>query len=226
MKNQRPWILATAAALVLAACGGDGDSSPAPVSIATAQRHLLVDGGSWTLTGSGADGSPYTMNMTFVPLPADTTIVSGAAFPRSQQTFAVVQGGVTLSSGGPTYWFDAASLAVVQSDNDDGTCSLATANTAPPASASVGAGGNLYALSNLDGCTGAASAVSTTATTWSLESDKNVVLLCSNSTSKDLSGSTTATLSICVQAAPDGLIGTKARVTISALGVSTTARNF
>ncbi len=226
MNNQRSWILATMAALVLTACGGDGDSSPAPVSVATAQRHLLVDGGAWTLTGSGADGAPYTMNMTFTPLAAGTTIVSGAAFPRSQQTFAIVQGGVTVSSGGPTYSFDAASLAIVQSDNGDGTCSLATANTAPPASASVGAGANLYALSDLDGCTGAASTVGTTTTTWSLESDKNVVLLCANSTSKDLSGSTTATLSICVQAAPDGSIGTKARVTIAALGVSTTARNF
>lgn len=226
MSTQRTWILATAAALVLAACGGSDDAPPALVSIATAQRNLFEKGGSWTLTGKAPDGSSYTMSVAVVPLAPAATIASGATYPRTQQTFGIVQGGTTVSSGGPTYSFDAASLAIVQSDNGDGTCSLATSNTALPASAVVGAGGDLYALSDLTGCSGSSNIVGSTTTAWSLERDSGVVLLCSNSTSKDLSGQTVATLSLCVQTASDGSIGTKALVTLSAFDMSTSARNF
>lgn len=226
MTIRRTWFPAAAVALLMSACGGDGDAPPVLVSVAAAQRHLLVDGGSWTLTGTDPNGASYTMSVAFVPLAPDTTIVSGASYPRVQQTFAIVQDGTVAPGGGPTYWFDATSLAIVQSDNDDGTCSLATSNTSMPASASVGASGSLYALSDLDGCTGSASSVGSTTATWSLERDSDVVLLCSNATSKDMSGAAVATLAVCVQTGNDGSIGSKARVTITALGLSTTARNF
>lgn len=65
-----------------------------------------------------------------------------------------------------------------------------------------------------------------TTTIWSLENDAGVVLLCWVMTGKDLAGAVIGTVSSCVQLTPEGAIGTKARLTITGLGVSTTARIF
>lgn len=219
--------LAAAAALLLAACGGGGGDTPppGPYAVRAAQTHLLNDTHSWALSGTGPNGQPFTITMAFAPLPPAPFPIGGALGARSLQTYTVQQGGVS-SSAGPTYFFDATSLAIAGSDYGDGTCSIATSNAAVPLSASVGASGPLFSVSDRGGCTAGAAAESTTTTQWSLESDSGVVLLCWNSTLFDLAGTAEGTLASCVQAAPDGALGTKARLTITALGARLDARNF
>ena len=228
MKTFSSSVLAAMTALVLVACGGGGsdDSSPATYAVNTAQRHLLVDGGSWSLTGPAPSGGNYTVVMSLSPTARGTPIVGSTLHQASKQTYTLQQGGVTTSSGGPTLYFDDPGLVIVQTDNGDSSCSVATSNTALPNTASVGASGAFFSLSDLDSCASGGSAVGITTTTWSLENDAGVALLCWNMTGKDLSGAVIGTVSSCVQITPDGALGTKARLTITGLGVSTTARNF
>lgn len=151
MKPHLSSALAALTALVLAACGGGGDDgTPATTyAVNTAQRHLLVDGGSWTLTGPAPSGGNYTVIMTLSPTALGTLIIGNTEHWTSKQTYALHQGGVTIA-GGPTLLFDDPGLVIKQTDNNDGTCSVATSNTALPDTASVGASGAFYSLSHLD----------------------------------------------------------------------------
>src|SRR5205814_5141375 len=99
-------------------------------------------------------------------------------------------------------------------------------NTALPNTASMAANGAYFVLSDLDACIGGSGAVGSTTASWSLESDTGVVLLCLNSTMKDSAGAINGTLSTCIEVAADGALGAKARITIAALGISITTRNF
>lgn len=222
-------LFAGIAALILVACGGGGgDSTPTNTmyAVSAAQRHLLTEGGSWTVTGPVAAGGTYTITMALSPLTAAVPISGVTAYPRLRQLLTFQQAGVAPATAGPTFFFDGQSLAILQTDNGDGTCSVATSNAALPTSASVGTSGAIYGLSDLGSCANGAGATGTTTTTWSLENDAGVVLLCWNATGKDTAGAVTGSLASCVQVAPDGALGTKARITLTSQGSSTTARNF
>ncbi len=226
----RGTLAGVAAALLLAACGGGGDDTapppPSSYAVAAAERHWLTDTGSWAMTGTGSDGKTYNIAMAFAPLAPAPFPVGGAMAARSQQTFTVQTAGVPPSSGGPTVYFDASTLAISGLDYGDGTCSVPTSNTAVPASAAVGASGLIVSISDLDGCASTSTVLGGTYVSWSLESTSGVVLMCWNLLARDLAGVTLATESNCVEIAPDGTLGTKARFSISALGFTINARNF
>lgn len=227
--RRRLWGLSAAAAMLLAGCGGggdDGSGSPQDYAVRAAMGQWLTEAHSWVVTGIGSSGKSYTVNIAFAPMaPAPIPIVGGVA-ARSQQTFAATIDGATFE-GALTYYFDAATLTFAASDNGTGGCSVATATTALPASARVGATGPVSTDSNYDGCTSGAAVVSTATNTWSLESTTEVVLLCLKQAVLDLAGASIATQSTCVEIAPDGSLGSKARLVVSAVGLTLIdARNF
>lgn len=225
-RSRRSWLLATTAALLLAACGGGGDAPPAATAYAVnaAQRHLLNDGGSWTMSGTGPNGVAFTVTMDFAPATTGPFPLTGATAARSLETFTIQASGQS-DSAAQTIYFDPVNLALVGAESS-GACSVATSSAALPASATVGASGSFFSSSDLDGCTGSSNIVGTTTIAWSLESDHGVVLLCWNLVFKDTMGTPGGTQSNCVEVAADGSLGTRARFAVSAMGVTITARNF
>ena len=166
MKTHLHRVLAATTALALAACGGGGDVTLTNTyAVNAAQRHLLVEGGSWTMTGPAPAGGSYTITMALSPLAAALPISGATAYPRSRQLLTLQQTGVAPVTIPQTFFFDSQSLAIIQAAYDDNTCSVATSNAALPSSAVVGASGALCSLSDLAGCTSGAAATGTTRTT-------------------------------------------------------------
>lgn len=226
MRKPSSWLLSAATAIVLSACGGGGSDTPAaPTTYAVnaALGHLLVTGGSWPMTGT-ANGQSFTLTIAFAPAAAGPFPVNGAMSAQSLQTITLVSGG-SSSGGTQTVYFDATTHAFFGLQAD-GTCSVATANTALPATAAVGASGAIFSESDLDGCAGTSTVLGTTANTWSLVSDTGVALLCWDSDAKDSAGTPNGTESICFETAADGTLGSKARFALNASGLAITARNF
>jgi hypothetical protein len=216
------------AALLLAACGGGGGDSAPPQSYAldAAQGHLLTEPSSRTMTGTGSDGQTYTITLAFTPLAAAPFPVNGIVSSVVRQTMTVTSPAGGTGSVDLSIFFNAPDLALVGWDYGDGTCSLGTASTALPTTASLGTGGPLFVQSDLDGCTGGAAPVGTSTTRWTLESDGGVSLLCWNMTAKDLTGAANGQLVSCFEVNPDGTLGGKARFSISDSTFSISARNF
>lgn len=228
-RKLRPWVLPAAAALLMAACGGGGGDdagNDTDYAVKTAMGHWLTDTGSWVVSGKGPGGRGYTVNIATTPMAPGTVPIVGGTAARSLQTFTATIDGDTIG-GGPTYYFDSASLSFVASDNGTGSCSVATANTALPSSARVGASGALFTTSDYNGCSAGAAAIATTMSSWSLESVAGFAMLCWKLKGLDLSGAEIATESACIEIAPDGTLGRKARLVVSASGVTLIdARNF
>ncbi len=223
--SRRHWFLAATAALLLAACGGGGDAPPTtPYAVNAAQHHLLADGGSWRMNGTGPNGVAFTIAMSFAPATAAPFPFDGVVAARSIETLTIQAAGQS-DTVAQTIYFDAADLSIRGSESG-GACSVATANAALPTSAMLGAGGAMFSSRDLDGCIGTSTLVSTTTATWSLEADHGVVLLCWNLAARDVSGAADATQSSCVEIAADGSLGTRARFALSAMGLVITAKNF
>lgn len=222
------WAVSATTAMLLAACGGgdDGSGGPQDYAIRTAMGHWLNDTGTWIVSGKGPGGQSYSVNILISPMAPGAVPIVGGTAARSLQTFTATIDGATVE-GALTYYFDPASLSFIASDNGTGGCSVTTANTAVPSSARVGASGAVFTDSNYDGCTAGAAVVATTTSTWSLETTAGIVLVCLKQTALDLAGVALAAQSTCIEIAPDGSLGSKARLVVSAAGATLIdARNF
>ena len=134
MKFRRSWVWSAAAALLLAACGGGDDAPPATLSppappaasyaVNAAQRHLLTEGGAWSMEGTLPTGEAFMIGMNFAPSTAGPFPRTGATAARSVQTFTVQSAGQS-DSVAETIYFDPASLAFFGSEFN-GTCNLGT----------------------------------------------------------------------------------------------------
>ena len=188
LQSRHTGLLTVAAALLLAACGGGDDPPPTPATPATryavntAQRHLLIDGGTWTMNGIAPNGVPFAVTMNFAPAAAAPFPVNGVTAVRSVETFTIQASGQS-DSVAQTIYFDPANLAFVGTESS-GACNVATSNTVLPTSAAVGAGGTFSGGTDLDGCMGSSAVVGSTIMAWSLEDDTGVALLCWNAAYK------------------------------------------
>jgi hypothetical protein len=225
-KSCRSGLLAITAGLLLAACGGGNDppANTTEYAVNAAQRHLLVDGGSWTMNGVAPNGVPFTVTLRLAPAAAGSFPVNGTTAARSVETFTIDASGQS-DSVAQTIYFDPANLDFVGAESG-GVCTIATTITALPASAAAGASGAFFAGSDLDGCSSSSNVVGSTAMAWSLEDNAGAVMLCWNSAFKSATPVLDSTQVNCVEIDADGKLGTKARFALSALGVTITARNF
>ncbi len=213
-----------AIALFLASCGGS-DSEPAPdYAVSAGILNLLATGGSWTMAGTTSDGSSFTIMLDIAPAAPTVFAVTGATVDSTLETFTVISGGSPGSTTQSIYR-DPSTAAVVGLDAE-GACSVSTSQPALPAKARIAATGAIVAVSDLDGCASDSQAVGTTTFDWSLQADKGATLLCWNLTSRDTSGTTNGTESICTEIAPDGTLGHKATFSIASGGLSASARNY
>lgn len=228
--SRRLWVLtaftALLSSLLMAACGGGGDDTPLPTSYAArmAWAQLLSAQRAWTMTGAGPNAQAFTITLAFDPIPDGPFPVNGTTAKRTQETVTVSSAGQTNTLM-QTIYLDRTSLAFIGFDVD-GACSVATSNAELPLNTLIGASGPVFSLSDLEGCTSGAIAAGTTSSTWSLEIDTGLALLCWNLISKDLVGVQNGSTSTCIEINANGSLGSRARFALTALGVEIKARNF
>jgi hypothetical protein len=96
-----------------------------------------------------------------------------------------------------------------------------------PSGVPIGAAGAMFSDSDYDGCGRGATVVANTRSDWSLETSAGIVMLCWKMTALGLAGTALATESTCIEIAQDGTLGGKARLVVTATGVTLIdARNF
>lgn len=229
MKRHPSSLLSAAAAALLVACGGgSNDATTTPTgtyNVNAALHNLLVTGGSWPMSGSN-NGTNYTVTIAVAPAASGPYPIGAIASSQALETITIVSNGTT-SVGTQTIYFNATSSAFIGLQAS-GLCSTATSNGAAlPTNAAVGAAGALFTQNDLDGCTSNSNVVSTSSNVWTVVADTGISLLCWNVTATALtSAGTTGTESTCIQVAPDGTLGTKARFSLMTSSVSISARNF
>jgi len=218
----------------LAACGGGGGDPflPSVPSFDDAYEVgkiiliLLTGSGSWTVSGIGSDGAFYEITIAFEPDSDAFFPFTGLPGARSNKTVTLRRNGMLVATLTESTYYDRSTLVVQGTSSTDGTCSVVTSATAPPASAKPGAGGALDTSTDYNGCIAGSATQGSTTRTWSIDTENITVFFCSNETTQDVAGTVTATESVCLQAGRDGTLGSKARVTRSVPGAfSLTARN-
>jgi hypothetical protein len=225
-------LLAVGFAVVLvSACGGGGGYAGTPAGtfdVNAGWRNLLTGTRNFTLTGTGPEPEQvrYTVAYGLTPAPVAPFPVTGVSGSRLVETITLTPASGTPSSGTSTIYFDPGILALIGTQDSDGTCARATSATAPPSSALSGATGALASVNNLNGCATNSTTTSTENIVWQLVADSGISLLCINS-----GPATTGTQSSCVEIIGSGALGNRARITVSiplpAGGTfSLTARNF
>lgn len=231
MKLLSTTLLVTA---FLAGCGGGGGDAGVPgtasYAVAAANHNLLTSGGQWTTTGTGSDGRTYRFTIASQPLPNGVFALTGTTTARAQQTVTFELVGGTSVTTGSTQYFDATTDALIGDySSDDGICTRTDGNVALPATAAVGSHGTLYTESELSGCNSSSTVVSADTVTWSLENDGGVILMCENSASPYVTGTTAnGTIGLCVEINAAGVLGSRARVSVNVPGLpfSLTTKNY
>lgn len=221
--------LATATVIV-AGCGGGGGDAGIPgttqYAVQTAWRNLLNATATWSLTGTGSDAATYRIDLGLRRAAAAVFAVTGATGAVSEQFQRLVRNGSVLGEGTTRVFFNADTLALLGSDDGDGTCSVATSNTALPTTATIGASGALTSDNDLAGCSAGAAVLGSTTTTWSLEAESGFALLCQNAVLRNAAGATDGTGAQCIEIAADGSLGMRMRMRFDFSGLSLTARNY
>lgn len=234
-------LLVALSASVLAACGGGGGDAgggppppppPAPTSInaAMAWRNFVTTSQSWSVTGLGSDGQTYTLGLVLTPGGTQMFPVNGNNYATTTASVQLRIGNLAVQSSNSISYFDGSTFVLAGTRNtvppSPSTCSVATAATVPPTSAAIGASGALHTFNDLNGCLNSSPSEGSSTTTWSVESESGITYFCLNTTSRNLNGLVESTEADCVQAAADGTLGAKVRVTLTQSGGFTlTARN-
>ncbi|WP_298834674.1 hypothetical protein [uncultured Piscinibacter sp.] len=236
MNRRHVWIALACAALMSACGGGDDDSGTSPFVPPTSDfnplvgwQNLLGTGGTWTVSGTGSDNLAYSATLSYAPSTPAVFPVTDTSHDRSILTSTLTQDGVSLGSGTVEFFrssdFRLEAVRVTPA-NGAALCSLATASALPPGAAKVFASGALASLNDLNGCLPASLPVGTTESTWTIDFERGIVLLCLSSVSRDATLQVIGRESDCFQMAEDGTLGTRARVSIVQPGFTLVMKNF
>lgn len=216
---------------LLVGCGGGGgyaDPGPgaAPYDLPTAYRHLLTTAANWSVSGAGSDGANYRIDVSVQPRPPAVFPVSGVTGAVSDTFQRLVRNGTVLVEGTTRSFYNTTTLASIGTDEGDGSCTVATSNTALPATAQVGATGAFASHNELASCQPGSAVTGSSTTTWSLETDAGYTFLCLHTALRDAAGASAGTGAQCVEIAANGTPGTRARVNVNIPGFGLVARNY
>ncbi len=215
--------LALGAALLLAACGGGGDSGNSgftpptdDFAVLTGWQNLMGVGGSWTVTGTTADNASWEATLQLAPQASAAFPPTGMPYVGTRVTSTVKRNGTASGSGIVEYFREADTrIAAIRNTGTTQVCASSTSNALPPAAAKVNASGALASLVTLNSCLAGAGATANVSTmTWSLEFERGIVLLCLNSETRDGTNAVIGRENDCVEIRTDGSLGTRARVTV------------
>ena len=226
--------LFASAALLLSACGGGGDSAGVPpdttYNAAAAWQNLLTTNFSYTVNGVASDGSSYELSLSSAPASAAAFPVTGVTAYRTSINSTLRRNGVTLVNGLQDIFFDANFLQIGSRTAIPGeapVCDAGISAGLPSAAALTGQSGPLSVSDELDGCDATSNTQGTTTETWSIEFYDGRSYFCTNATERDLAtpSNVISTEQDCIEIAPNGSLGTHARVTPAANGITLLAKN-
>jgi hypothetical protein len=240
MSNLSRCALPIAALALLAACGGGGggDSaaplppviSPAPVTasvdVAGAWHDYVTAPHSWTMRGQGTDKRAFDLTVVMKPGASATFPMTGSTGQTIAQSLRfTIDGANTVSSDGTLYFTNQTMIGVATTD---GACAGARgAMPVLPSAASVGESGAMFVLEGYAGCTISGQKLGTTKFLWSIEKDAALTMFCITSQQQDANGASIGTEVDCMEANPNGTLGSKAKFTITRPdGNSITGRNY
>lgn len=208
----RALLAAIAASALLAACGGGGDDDagiPAntPFDTRAAMANLLRSGGAWTLAGRANDNFVYEVSLAFTPASGAAFPLTGQSLARTLQQSTIRQGGSTVGSDQTEVFYDASSGALVGTRDGDGACSAVTVTGTLPTDAFVGEEGPYYSTVDYANCS-VGTAISQSATRWSVQQNGGRAYFCLTTTASDNSYREID----CLQIASNGALGSRARV--------------
>ena len=209
------------ATLIAAGCGGgggdDGEDPPpnGPYDVAAAWRNSQTTAHGYTVSGS-VGGQTLTLAVQATPAGASTYPRTGASANRVDlSATARVNNGTPATTTASIYYTGTANVIGYTTD---GACGDVTTLLPLPSNATIGAGGTLYSMTTYSDCTpGGSTVVGTTAATWTIEVDSNVVLFCV-STADSESGTLLLTTKECLEIGQNGALRDRARVTITVPG--------
>jgi hypothetical protein len=214
-----------AATAVLSACGGGGGSTPETTyDLDAASTNLTTAARSFTLTATATNGAVLTLVWSIEPVGPAVFPLTNTTGHRVDSSVAITSGSIELVSGTQQSFFDTSQKGL-GSVLPFGACSKA-GDMPLPSDAVPGSSGDLGTDLIYETCTLTAPVIGSIAGTWSLEQKSfDAVYLCANTRQLDAAGSEVSRESDCVEVAPDGTIGTRARVTLNVQGVVITFAN-
>ncbi len=205
--------------LLAAGCGGggDGDDPPpsGPYDVGAAWRNSQTTAHGYTVSGTSG-GQTLTVTVQVTPAGATTYPRTGAAANRVDlSASARINNGTPATTTASVYYTGSANVIGYQTE---GSCGDVTTVLPLPANASIGTSGPLYEVTTYANCTpGGSTVVGTTAATWSLEVDSNVVLFCINTADRE-GGTLVLTTKECLEIGQNGALRDRARVTLTVPG--------
>jgi hypothetical protein len=214
-----------AAMAVLSACGGGGGSSSATTyNLDAASSNLKASAHSFTLMATATNGAALTLVWHIAPFGPGVFPLTDTAGQRVDSSVVITSGGLELVNGSQQSFFDSSHKGL-GSVLPDGSCTKADDKTSPT-DAVPGSSGDLGTDLIYRTCSLSAPVTGSLVATWSLEQKSfDAVYLCANTRQLDAAGSEVSRESDCVEVAPDGSIGTRARVTVKVQGVVLTFTN-
>lgn len=235
MRCRIPHLLAASALAMLAACGGGGGDSPivpapeTPVlfDAAAAVGNYLRASSSWTMTGTSASGTAYTMGVSIGASEAEAFPVTGAAatvFTTNVSLSAPGVGGVSTQSDSFFNATTGALLGLRTQANGASTClKLRAAPALPVAPASAGTSGDLFVADLMSDCSATATVDGRTLVArWSVEAISSVNYLCLSSSYREAGGTEVASEKNCVEISTTGTLGARARSTVTSSDLTLT----
>lgn len=224
-------------AALLAACGGGGSGiqpppvvAPAPtvagVNVAAAWRDYVSVAHTWTMRGKTTDARAFELSVVMKPGASGTFALTGASGQTIDQSIRFAMDGANTVTSDGTLFVNGGAMIGVSTTN--GACfGVRGAMPALPTSGAVGAYGTMFVLDGYAGCTSSGQKLGSTTYTWSIENDGALTMFCITSRQEDGNAAYIGTEVDCVEANPDGTLGTKAKFTITQPnGNSITGRNF
>jgi hypothetical protein len=233
---------------VLTACGG-GDSSsptveaPAQISALNAWKALMTTGGNWATAGRSSDGQSYDLNVSVAPAIAATMsdtadipgiILEGTVFPKNpynmvSMTTTTRRNGVLVGSETSQLYIDKTTYELSYIINPAGPyCARSSSKGLVPVTTAPNTSGFMFVgdenvFRNSVCYENAVIGGNSYNITWSYEVDSSLPLFCINVTSKSRA---TKKEALCFETNASGVIGPKARQTVSMDGFSLTSKNY
>lgn len=200
-------------AVLLTACGGGSDSSPA-VSVASTsvatfpldRVYTQVSTTGISLNATAVDGADtFILSVSLAPA-ADQTF-EGVTAKKSVQAITIKRNGVTFSASGSEDFFTINPYSVKGQINNDGTYGVQTVAAKPFSNtAKVGDSGSLGTMTIYSNSSKSSISM-VEQSTWTLEADtETTAFSCINSVLKDASGDLIATGASCLKIDTSGTV--------------------
>lgn len=246
-------ILALSCALV--ACGGGGGTTdvpapavttpaPAQLSALNAWKALMTTGGTWSTSGKGSDGATYDLTTVITPkgLAALKTRTGyepvGAAIPSTNFNSSEVvtttrKNGALAGSDTKLFYLDQTTTAIRYLIAPSlPSCVPADSNGQVPSTSALNTSGFMFtgydnAYSNSICYSNPFAFGGTTyRLTWSYESEMSLPLFCLNYTTRTWGQANTTVQSSCFETNAAGMIGTKARLSVTSGTFTLVSKNY